>query len=48
MLDACTVSFPWLENDVLMLDNMLTAHSRAPFTGKRKVVVAMAQGHSDK
>jgi hypothetical protein len=27
---------------------MLTAHSRAPFTGKRKVVVAMAQGHSDK
>ncbi|RML56422.1 putative Pyoverdine biosynthesis regulatory protein [Pseudomonas syringae pv. maculicola] len=48
VLDDSTVSFPWLENDVLMLDNMLTAHSRAPFTGKRKVVVAMAQGHSDK
>ncbi len=46
VLDACTVSFPWLENDVLMLDNMLAAHARAPYTGQRKVVVAMAQGHS--
>lgn len=48
VLDDCTLSFPWLENDVLMLDNMLTAHSRAPFTGQRKVVVAMAQGYSEK
>jgi hypothetical protein len=31
---------------VLMLDNMLTAHSRKPFTGERKVVVAMAEGVS--
>ncbi|MCO8162807.1 TauD/TfdA family dioxygenase [Pseudomonas sp. 21LCFQ010] len=47
VLDECTISFPWLKNDVLMLDNMLAAHARSPFTGSRKVVVAMAQGHSD-
>ncbi|ASG24400.1 alpha-ketoglutarate-dependent taurine dioxygenase [Nitrospirillum viridazoti] len=42
VLDACTVSFPWQAGDVMMLDNMLAAHGRAPFTGARKVVVAMA------
>jgi hypothetical protein len=25
-----------------MLDNMLVSHSRAPFTGARKILVAMA------
>lgn len=37
-----TVSFPWEEGDVLVLDNMLVAHGRAPYVGARKVVVAMA------
>jgi alpha-ketoglutarate-dependent taurine dioxygenase len=37
------VSFPWRRGDVLMLDNMLTAHGRAPFSGSRKVVVGMAE-----
>jgi alpha-ketoglutarate-dependent taurine dioxygenase len=36
------VSFPWRKGDVLMLDNMLAAHGRAPFLGSRKVVVGMA------
>jgi hypothetical protein len=27
----------------MMLDNMLTAHARSPFSGSRKVVVAMAE-----
>lgn len=40
-----TVIFPWQEGDVLMLDNMLSAHARLPFKGPRKVMVAMAQGH---
>jgi alpha-ketoglutarate-dependent taurine dioxygenase len=40
---AETVSFPWQAGDVLALDNMLTAHARQPFTGSRKVVVAMAE-----
>ena len=35
------VSFPWLERDVLMLNNMLVAHSRNPFVGERKIVVAL-------
>jgi len=43
--DSVTVRFPWQRGDVLMLDNMLAAHGRAPFTGPRRVVVAMAQGH---
>ena len=36
------VSFPWQAQDVLMLNNMLVAHSRNPFVGERKIVVAMA------
>jgi amino acid adenylation domain-containing protein len=35
------VSFSWREHDVLMLNNMLVAHSRNPFVGERKIVVAL-------
>ncbi len=42
-----TVTFPWRAGDVLMLDNMLVAHGRTPFTGERKVVVAMAGPHDN-
>jgi len=38
--------FPWQSGDVLMLDNMLAAHARTPFSGPRKVVVAMAEAYS--
>jgi hypothetical protein len=36
------VLFPWKKSDVLVVDNMLACHGRMPFTGPRKVVLAMA------
>src|SRR6266702_217382 len=47
VLDQQRIVFPWQTGDVLMLDNMLTAHARDPFEGPRKVVVAMAQSYSE-
>ena len=46
VLDQQRIVFPWRTGDVLMLDNMLTAHARDPFEGPRKVVVAMAQSYT--
>ncbi|MDO9103967.1 MAG: TauD/TfdA family dioxygenase [Methylovulum sp.] len=46
VLDGQTISFPWRQGDVMMLDNMLSAHARAPFQGPRKVVVAMADPYA--
>jgi alpha-ketoglutarate-dependent taurine dioxygenase len=40
-------SFPWRSGDVLLVDNMLTAHSRNPFVGPRKILVALGQMHSE-
>lgn len=40
------VSFRWQERDILMLDNVLTAHARNPFTGERRLLVAMGEMHS--
>ncbi|MEH2128463.1 amino acid adenylation domain-containing protein [Nostoc sp.] len=36
-------SFAWEQGDILMLDNMLTAHGRNPYVGSRKIVVAMGE-----
>jgi alpha-ketoglutarate-dependent taurine dioxygenase len=43
LCDQLAVRFRWQEGDVALLDNMLVAHSRAPFTGPRKIVVAMGE-----
>ena len=36
------IKFQWQKGDIMMLDNILTAHSREPYKGERKVAVAMA------
>lgn len=36
-----TVTFGWRAGDILLLENMLVAHGRNPFTGPRTVLAAM-------
>jgi hypothetical protein len=43
LYDRLAVDFVWLKGDMVMLDNMLTAHSRSTFVGPRKIVVAMGE-----
>jgi hypothetical protein len=40
--EANTVREPWQAGDLLVVDNVRTAHSREPFTGPRDVVVGMS------
>jgi hypothetical protein len=41
--EAEAVVIPWQEGDIMMLDNMLVAHGREPYTPPRQVVVGMAE-----
>jgi alpha-ketoglutarate-dependent taurine dioxygenase len=46
--DAHTRREPWQAGDLLLVDNLRTAHSREPFTGPREVVVALTDPvHAD-
>ncbi len=38
----CEVLFPWQAGDVMVIDNIMAMHGRKPFTGPRRVLVAMA------
>jgi alpha-ketoglutarate-dependent taurine dioxygenase len=43
---AATVSFPWRERDVLLIDNMLVSHGREPYSGPRQILVIMSELHA--
>jgi alpha-ketoglutarate-dependent taurine dioxygenase len=44
--DAATICEPWQPGDLVLLDNMLVAHGRRPFTGARTIIAAMADPSS--
>lgn len=41
-IDSVTIAPEWSKNEFLILDNELFSHGRNPFTGARKVLVAMS------
>ncbi|MEM7428654.1 MAG: TauD/TfdA family dioxygenase [Pseudomonadota bacterium] len=38
----CEVLFTWQQGDLMVIDNVMAMHVRKPFTGSRRVLVAMA------
>jgi hypothetical protein len=40
--DAHTAREPWQGGDLLLVDNIRTAHSREPYDGPREVLAALA------
>ena len=42
--EANTAREPWQAGDLMLVDNIRTAHSREPFEGRREVIVALADG----
>ena len=36
-----TILHPWRRGDIMIVDNILTAHGRMPYSGPRKIAVAM-------
>ena len=40
--EAHTVREPWQPGDLMLVDNIRTAHSREPYSGPREVLVGMA------
>jgi alpha-ketoglutarate-dependent taurine dioxygenase len=43
--DRLAIVFQWRKGDVLLIDNMLTAHGRRRFTGSRKLAVGIAESN---
>ncbi|MCC5621222.1 condensation domain-containing protein [Nostoc sp. CHAB 5715] len=42
------IIYPWCKGDILMLDNMLTAHGRNPYSGYRNILTAMGEPFKQK
>ncbi|WCN83980.1 TauD/TfdA family dioxygenase [Micromonospora sp. LH3U1] len=40
---AASTRFDWQKDDLVVIDNMLTAHGREPYTGARKIAIAMGE-----
>ncbi|MEU9357977.1 TauD/TfdA family dioxygenase [Streptomyces sp. NPDC048301] len=38
---AATTGFDWEQGDVMLVENMITAHAREPFEGPRRILAAM-------
>lgn len=47
VVERCTVQFDWREGDVLIADNMLTAHGRRPYSGPRRILLKIAESYAD-
>jgi alpha-ketoglutarate-dependent taurine dioxygenase len=43
LFEELCVEFPWEKGDLIAVDNMLVSHARRPFSGPRKLLVAMGQ-----
>ena len=41
--DAAKLRFDWQREDLVVIDNMLTAHGREAYTGPRRIAIAMAE-----
>jgi alpha-ketoglutarate-dependent taurine dioxygenase len=39
--DEVSYAFRWQAGDIMVINNMPAAHGREPFTGKRRILVAM-------
>jgi hypothetical protein len=46
LYELASVRNRWDKGDLLLIDNMLSAHARAAFKGKREIVVVMADACS--
>jgi alpha-ketoglutarate-dependent taurine dioxygenase len=43
LYEELCVEFPWQKGDLIAVDNMIISHARRPFSGERKLLVAMGQ-----
>ncbi|SKA48306.1 Taurine catabolism dioxygenase TauD, TfdA family [Chitinophaga eiseniae] len=42
-IDSVTIAPAWRKNELLIVDNEMVCHGRNPFTGERRVLVAMSE-----
>jgi alpha-ketoglutarate-dependent taurine dioxygenase len=43
LFEELCVEFPWQKGDLIAVDNMIVSHARRPFSGPRKLLVAMGE-----